>query len=92
MTKGELVYAMARRAGIEYNVAAQALNALTDVVEESLEHGEHVALIGFGRWQVSPRRERRCKNPRTGEWMMIPARKVPVFRPGIRLKRSVMHV
>lgn len=91
MTKGELVQAMARRAGLPRDVATQALNALTDVVQESLEHGDKIALIGFGRWQIAQRAERRCKNPRTGEWMTIPAHKVPVFRPGIRLKRAATH-
>lgn len=91
MTKGELVYEMAKRAGLSRMMAAQALNALTDVVAESLESGDRVALIGFGRWQAAPRAERRCKNPRTGEWMTIPARHVPVFRPGIRLKRALAN-
>lgn len=91
MTRSELVKAMAKRTGLTRDVAAQALNALTDVVQESLETGDKVALIGFGNWKVAPRAERRCKNPLTGEWMTIPAHKVPVFRPGIRLKRAVTH-
>ena len=46
-------------------------------------------LVGFGTFSVSDRKERTGRNPQTGEEILIPARKVPVFRPGKELKSSV---
>jgi DNA-binding protein HU-beta len=48
-----------------------------------------VKLVGFGTFSVSNRKARMGRNPQTGEEIQIPARKVPVFRPGKELKEAV---
>jgi len=89
MNKTELVDAIAKKAGLTKAQAARALDAFLDTVEETLKQGGSVVLVGFGTFTVKERRERQGRNPRTGEPMVIPAAKVPAFRPGKKLKDAV---
>lgn len=89
MTKAELVAAMALKAGMTKKAAEKALNAMTDAIEEALQKGERVALVGFGTFAVARRAERQGRNPRSGTAIKIPARKVPIFRPGKELKEAI---
>ena len=89
MTKAELVAAIAAKAGITKKSAEKALNAMTDTIQATLHRGERVALVGFGTFTVAQRAERLGRNPRSGETVKIPARKVPVFHPGKELKDAI---
>jgi len=82
MNKSELISKMAEKGGISKKDAEKALNAFLESVEESLERGDKVQLIGFGTFEVRQRAERRGMNPQTGEEIMIKASKVPVFKAG----------
>jgi len=70
----------------------QANSALTCVLENiggALKKGDKVSLVGFGTFKVAERKARTGVNPSTGKKIKIPARKVPVFKPGKKLKESV---
>jgi DNA-binding protein HU-beta len=69
--------------------AGQALDAVLTAVAEALGKGEKVDLRGFGSFQVSGKKERSGRNPRTGETIAIPARKVAVFKPSKELPERV---
>lgn len=60
-----------------------------DVVIESLERGETVELRNFGVFKVKNRRGRIGRNPRTGEEVQVPEKRVVVFKPGLILKSKV---
>jgi integration host factor subunit beta len=47
---------------------------------------EHIELRGFGTFEVKTREEREARNPKTGESVVVPKRRVPYFRPGKELK------
>lgn len=89
MTKQELVAQIAEDANITKKAAETALNSFTDNVSSALKKGDSVTLIGFGTFAVSERAARTGRNPRTNEPLQIPARKVPTFRPGKKLKDDV---
>ena len=89
MTKADLVNAMADKAGVSKADSEKALKAFIDVVTEALQAGDKVALVGFGTFKVAERKARTGVNPSTGKKIQIPARKVPVFKPGKKLKESV---
>jgi DNA-binding protein HU-beta len=89
MTKAELVAAIATRSGLTKKEAVKALNAMTHVIRESLHQGDSVALVGFGTFEVARRAARQGRNPKTGVSIKIPARRLPVFRPGKGLKEAV---
>ena len=89
MNKAELITSMAEKSNLTKKDAELALKALIESVEEALEKGEKVQLIGFGTFETRERAERTGRNPRTKEEIKIPASKVPVFKAGKEFKEKV---
>ena len=89
MNKSQLVDAMAKDAGISKSAAKKALESFLNNVEGALKKGNKVALIGFGSFSVITRPSRKGRNPRTGEMITIPAKKVVKFKAGSELSKSV---
>jgi len=89
MNKSELIAAMAAKTGETKKNAEASLNALIDVVTETLVKGEKVQLVGFGSFEVRKRAARKGRNPQTKEEIKIPASKAPVFKAGKALKELV---
>lgn len=89
MNKKELVESMAGAADISKAAAEKALNGMLMAVTESLSKGDKVTLVGFGTFSVAKRAARKAKNPRTGELIKIPAKKVAKFKPGSKLADAV---
>lgn len=89
MTKADLVKAIAVKAGITQKQANVFVDAFVSTVTEALSKGEEVKLIELGTFKVRTRAERRGKNPRTGEEIVIPVKKVPAFKAAKKLKEAV---
>jgi len=89
MNKGELVAAIAEKAELSKKDSEAALNALVDVIGETLVKGEKVQLIGFGTFERKDRPARVARNPRTGEEVKLAASKAPAFKAGKALKDRV---
>jgi len=89
MTKTELVDELADRADLTKRAADDALNAMLDIITESLADGEKVTVTGFGTFLVRHRAARMGRNPQTGEPIHIPAQDTPAFRAGSNLKDAV---
>ena len=69
--------------------AETVVNALGEVIKETLAKGEEIRFIGFGSFEVKERSRRKGRNPKTGEEIEIPAARVPVFKCGKLLKSAV---
>ena len=89
MTKGELVNAVAEKAGLSKKDADKAVAAVFAAITDSLKKGDKVQLIGFGTFEVRKRAARTGLNPRTKETIKIAATKVPAFKAGKALKDVV---
>ncbi len=89
MNKQELVSAVAERSGMTKKDVERAVNAVFEVIEESLAGGDRVSLVGFGTFEVRDRAARVGRNPQTGEEIRIAATRVPAFRAGKSLKDAV---
>lgn len=89
MNKAELVEAVSKVTRQTKAETERTLDAFIDVVTKNISKKEGVKLVGFGTFAVSDRKQRIGRNPQTGEEIQIPARKVPVFRPGKELKETV---
>lgn len=89
LNKTDLVNAVAEKAELTKKDAEKAVNAVFASIEEALARGEKVQLVGFGTFEVRDRAERTGRNPKTGEEILIPASKVPAFKPGKALKEAV---
>ena len=82
MNKAELITSMSEKSKLTKKDAELALKAFIESVEEALEKGEKVQLVGFGTFETRERAAREGRNPRTKETINIPASTVPVFKAG----------
>ncbi|MCF7793005.1 MAG: HU family DNA-binding protein [Candidatus Cloacimonetes bacterium] len=89
MNRQDLIAKIAAEAGITKKAANQALNSVIDGITVALEKGDKVSLVGFGTFKVNKRNARTGVNPQTKAKIQIPARKVPVFKAGKKLKDAV---
>lgn len=89
MNKAELIDAMAAKAGLTKVQTKAALGAFMETVGETLSNGDRIALVGFGTFGVNTRAERKGRNPRTKQEMVIPAKKVVKFKAGNELSGQV---
>ena len=89
MNKAELITSMAEKSQLTKKDAESALKAFMDSVQEALENGDKVQLIGFGTFETRERAAREGRNPRTKETITIPASTVPVFKAGKEFKDRV---
>lgn len=89
MNKAELVEAISKITQQTKADTERTIDAFVDVVSKNIKKKDGVKLVGFGTFVASNRKARVGRNPQTGEEIQIPARKVPVFRPGKELKEAV---
>lgn len=90
MNKYELIKAVARMCPkMTKKDIGEVLDSILFTIEDCLAHGERVDLLNFGSFRVVEYKERYGTNPKTGERIFIPAKKVPVFKPGKRLREAV---
>jgi DNA-binding protein HU-beta len=88
MNKSQLVDALADRLG-DRKIAATAVDALLQIVVDTVRSGDSVSLAGFGVFESRARAARTGRNPRTGESVAVPATTVPAFRPGTGFRNAV---
>ncbi len=89
MNKSDLIKTIAESANISKVAAERGLNGMLSTMAEAMEEGERVTLVGFGSFAVVERAPRQGRNPKTGEPVPIPARRVVKFRPGRHLIKKV---
>lgn len=89
MNKADLVSKVAGKTGLTKKAAQDAMEALMEAVMTSVSKGDSVTLTGFGTFKASKRAARNGRNPQSGQVIKIPARTVPVFRPGKEFKEMV---
>lgn len=89
MNKSELVKELSKKSKLTQKECATCLNALTELVSETLKKGRDVRLVGFGKFIVKHRPARKSFNPQTRKQMIIPATNVPQFKAGKALKEAI---
>lgn len=89
MTKAELVEDVARAAELTKKDAERLVEIVFESIIDTLNHGEKIELRGFGSFRVRERGARRGRNPKTGDPVNIPAKRVPYFKPGKELKELI---
>ena len=89
MTKAELVDAVSRNSDLNKKDAEVIVQTVLDSMVDSLKGGEKVELRGFGSFRLRSRASRQGRNPKTGETVFVPAKRVPYFKPGKDLKALI---
>lgn len=90
MTRSDLVEELAARfAQLTQRDAEHAVKTIQDAVSDALVQGQRIEIRGFGSFSVSRRPARIGRNPRSGESVSIPEKRVPHFKPGKALREAV---
>ena len=79
LTKAHIAKTIHDRLDFTNDRSAQLVDSLLEIIKQTLENGEDVLITGFGKFWVREKRERRGRNPHTGEDLMLAPRKVIVF-------------
>ncbi|MBV7418009.1 integration host factor subunit beta [Comamonas sp. CMM03] len=92
MTRSDLVEELAARFDqLTQRDAELAVKTILDAVSDALVRGQRIEIRGFGSFSVTRRPPRLGRNPRSGEAVQIPAKRVPHFKPGKALREDVDH-
>ena len=89
LTKAQIVDAIAEQNGFPKNKSSEIVEILLELIKKSLESGEDVLISGFGKFCVREKKERKGRNPATGEGMMMAPRRVVRFRWSRNLKSKI---
>lgn len=90
MTKAELVETVVENInGLTKKQTEVIVNTIFDSIKDALARGDKVELRGFGSFKIRQRRSREGRNPKTGEMVQVPAKRVPFFKAGKELKVRV---
>ncbi len=89
MTKRELVIRVANRLGMTQSDVAKIIEGTFETISQALAEGSRWELRDFGVFEVKTRASRIGRNPRTGDQVPVPERRVVTFRPGKRMKELV---
>lgn len=91
MTKRELVINVSNKLGITQSEVAKVIETTFETISEALAEGKRWELRDFGVFEVKTRASRIGRNPRTGDQVPVPARRVVTFRPGKKMKEVVSN-
>lgn len=89
VNKGEFVDKLSAKTGLSKKDARKTLDAVIDLITESLISNEEVLLTGFGKFEARARKESKRINPQTQKRITVPKKVVPAFKPGKNLKDIV---
>jgi len=92
MTKADLVEKVAEKTGLTRTDVSVVVENFLQQIKKSLEEGHNIEIRGFGIFKVKARKARKARNPRTGEEVPVPTRKVPVFKPSNEFKATIVKL
>ena len=89
MIKADLINQISKEMKISRQEAETGVNLFFDILKEALLKGEEIELRGFGSFRFRKRSSRSGRNPRTGDPVKVPPKKVLYFKPGKHLKKMI---
>ncbi len=91
MTKADLVEKIAEKTGLTRTDVAVIVDGFLNAVKDAMKEGKNIEIRGFGTFKIKARKARKARNPRTGEEVPVPDRKVPVFKPSNEFKELIIQ-
>ena len=89
LTKANIVDAIHNDLGFPKNRSAELIEILLEQIKSTLEKGEDVLISGFGKFCIKNKKERRGRNPATGDDMILAQRQVVTFRCSHLLREKI---
>jgi len=92
LTKSDIIDTIYNQLDISKTRSTQVVESLIEMIKKTLESGEDVLISGFGKFCVKGKRERKGRNPQTGNDLMLGERRVVTFKCSGRLKNKINGV
>jgi len=89
LTKADIISTVQTVNGYTFRKSTDIVETLLEIIKSTLESGEVVMISGFGKFHVRDKKDRRGRNPATGEDMILPARRAVRFKCSGRLKNRI---
>jgi integration host factor subunit alpha len=89
LTKADIIESVNQELGFPQKKSTELVEQLIETIKSTLASGDDVLISGFGKFCVNKKKERRGRNPATGEEMMLRARRVVTFKCSGKLRRKV---
>ena len=89
LTKAQIIETIKNQTGFPKSKSSEIVETVLEVIKRSLESGEDVLISGFGKFCVKEKKERKGRNPATGEDIMLEPRKVVTFRCSQKLREKI---
>jgi len=89
VTRDSIVETVAEEIGFPKKQSVDLVETLLELIKKTLESGEDVLVSGFGKFSVKEKRERRGRNPATGDSMMLEPRRVVTFKCSGQLRDKI---
>ncbi len=89
LTKAQLVESINNKIGLTKNKSSEIVETCLEIIKSELESGEDVLISGFGKFCVKEKKERKGRNPATGDAMMLAPRRVVTFKCSGKLKDMI---
>ena len=89
LTKAILIETISDQVGYPKNHSSEIVEILLEIIKNSLESGDDVLISGFGKFCIKDKKERKGRNPATGEDMILESRRTVTFRCSGRLRDKI---
>jgi len=89
LTKAQIVASVQEELHFSKSRSAEIIETILEIIKRTLENGDDVLISGFGKFCVKNKKERRGRNPATGEDLMLNPRKVVTFKCSGKLREKV---
>ncbi|MBP1732264.1 MAG: DNA-binding protein [Deltaproteobacteria bacterium] len=89
MNKTDIVNKLAEKTGMNQKVAKVVVDTITDSIKKAILNGERVEIRGFGSFSIRSYKPYKGRNPKNGEVVDVPAKKLPYFKVGKELKEDI---
>jgi len=89
MTKKDIILRVSDETNFKQIDVKKIVQKTLDYIVDALSRGEKIELRNFGVFKIKQRKSRTGRNPRTGQVVPVPPRKVVVFKPGLEMKKKV---
>ena len=89
LTKAEIIESVQQQLGFTQKKSTDLVEQLIEIMKSTLASGEDVLISGFGKFCVNEKKERRGRNPATGDEMMLRPRRVVTFKCSGKLRRKI---
>ena len=89
LTKSDIVDSISNHVGFTKRQSVETVETLLEIMKKTLESGENILISGFGKFCVKDKKERRGRNPATGDDLMLRPRRVVTFKCSGNLRKKI---